>query len=108
MTAAAFSPDGTRILTASYDTTARLWDGDGRPLAVLEGHRDWVYSAAFSPDGRRIVTASRDATARLWRTYPTVEAMLAEAEQVLSRILPYEACVAELGEGLCGPPDELP
>ena len=65
--AAAFSPDGRRILTASDDRTARIWDAaTGAPLAVLAGHGGPVYAAVFSPDGRRIVTASEDGTARLW------------------------------------------
>ena len=59
VTAASFSPDGTRIVTTSYDKTARLWDATtGRPLATLQGHTDEVKAASFSPDGRRIVTAS--------------------------------------------------
>ena len=64
---AAYSPDGTRIVTASNDKTARIWDArTGAQLAVLSGHGDIVYSAAYSPDGTRIVTASRDKTARIW------------------------------------------
>ncbi len=63
---AAFSPDGSRIVTASADSTARLWDSEGKQLAVLEGHKRTVRRAAFSPDGSRIVTASWDNTARLW------------------------------------------
>ena len=48
--AALFSPDGRRIVTASYDKTARIWDAEtGRELAVLKGHEDVVWSAAFSP-----------------------------------------------------------
>jgi WD40 repeat protein len=63
---AVFSPDGSRILTASGDTTARLWDAQGQPLATLSGHTGTLYSAVFSPDGSRILTASNDNTARLW------------------------------------------
>ena len=61
------SPDGSRVVTASADKTARLWDGkSGAELAILLGHADWVNSAAFSSDGSRVVTASFDNTARVW------------------------------------------
>ncbi|PID58768.1 hypothetical protein CSB45_01860, partial [candidate division KSB3 bacterium] len=64
---AAFSPDGRRIVTASRDGTARVWDAaTGAELACLTGHEGFVESAAFSPDGTRIVTASWDGTARVW------------------------------------------
>ena len=64
---AAFSPDGQRIVTASRDKTARLWDASsGKAIGLPMQHDDTVNSAAFSPDGQRIVTASRDKTARLW------------------------------------------
>ena len=64
---AAFSPDGKRVVTASDDKTARVWDADsGKPLASLQGHTARVRSAAFSPDGKRVVTASEDNTARVW------------------------------------------
>ncbi len=67
VTMAAYSPDGTRIVTASTDNTARIWDSrTGIQLAVLRGHGDIIFSARYSPDGRRIVTASRDGTARIW------------------------------------------
>ena len=64
---AAFSPDGTRVVTASADGTARIWDADtGKEINILEGHEDWVHLAAFSPDGARVITASDDNTARIW------------------------------------------
>ena len=64
---AAFSPDGARIVTASDDRTARIWDAaTGAEIAALRGHERAVAGAAFSPDGARIVTASDDRTARIW------------------------------------------
>jgi WD40 repeat protein len=62
----AFSPDGSRIVTASDDGTARLWDTAGAQLTVLRGHEAAVLHTAFSPDGRRLITTSKDHTARLW------------------------------------------
>ena len=64
---AVFSPDGRRILTASADKTARLWDATtGAPVGEPMRHEDEVVAAVFSPDGTRIATASKDGTARLW------------------------------------------
>ena len=63
-----FSPDGQRIVTASGDKTARVWNASsGQLLATLQGHTNAVQSAVFSPDGQRIVTASEDKTARVFR-----------------------------------------
>ena len=65
---ATFSPDGQRIVTASDDHTARVWNAtDGHLLAALQGHSDAVWSAMFSPDGQYILTTSHDLTARIWR-----------------------------------------
>src|SRR6516225_8251870 len=54
VTSAAFSPDGSRIVTASLDNTARTWDAaSAKEIAVLRGHDASMNSAAFSPDGSR-------------------------------------------------------
>jgi hypothetical protein len=61
VTSAAFSPDGTLMVTASADGAARLWDArTGEPVGQSLRHNGSVTSAAFSPDGTRIVTASAD------------------------------------------------
>src|SRR6185437_12887 len=58
---------GRRLITASHDGTARVWDAStGRQIFVLKGHGGPVLSAAFSPDGRRVATGSYDRTARIW------------------------------------------
>ena len=50
--AASFSPDGARIVTASDDKTARIWDAKtGQQMTTFRGHTNAVNSAVWSPDG---------------------------------------------------------
>ena len=60
------SSDGTRVVTASRDNDARIWDArTGELLHVLRGHAGTVFDASFSPNGRWVVTAGPTA-AGLW------------------------------------------
>lgn len=64
---ACFTPDGARVLTASYDGTARVWETrTGTALHTLVGHTSSVGRLAVSPDGRHALTGSYDGTARVW------------------------------------------
>jgi hypothetical protein len=63
----AFSEDGEKIITASYDDTARVWDArKGEQLQVLRGHDSDVSVVAFSPDGTKAATGSPDRTKHIW------------------------------------------
>ncbi|MEM9217491.1 MAG: TIR domain-containing protein [Cyanobacteria bacterium P01_F01_bin.150] len=60
------SADGDRIVTASRDTTIRLWKGNGECLAVLQDHIRLVHTVAFAPDGQSFISGSWDSTIRIW------------------------------------------
>lgn len=61
----ALSPDARRLMTASEDFTARVWDVlSGNCAHVLEGHTGWVVHIAATNDGQHCATASHDGTAR--------------------------------------------
>jgi WD40 repeat protein len=67
ITAAVFSPDGTRVLTSSEEGVAQVWDATtaraaGEPLR----HEGAVNAASFDREGSRIVTASNDHSVRIW------------------------------------------
>lgn len=63
----AFSPDGQRLVSSSYDQTIRLWHLEsGKCERILQGHCDRVWQVAFNPDGRRIASCSYDRTIKLW------------------------------------------
>lgn len=60
-----FSPDGTRLVTASFDKTVRLWDAPNlKPGKINAEHSDFVYAAAFSTDGQAVFSASKDRSAK--------------------------------------------
>jgi WD40 repeat protein len=62
-----FSADGSKIVTASDDKTARVWDVKGNLIAEIRGHTGVVNRANFNADGSKIVTASNDLTAWAWK-----------------------------------------
>ncbi len=67
LNSAAFSRDGTKVVTASADSTARIWDAkSGLCLFTLRGHTRSVNSAVWSPDGTLVATAGDDGTVKVW------------------------------------------
>lgn len=68
LTYAEFSNDGSRVVTACGDKTARVWDvATGSPVGQPLEHRDHVVECHFRPgNSRDVLTVSYDGTAQLW------------------------------------------
>ncbi|GAA6622651.1 NACHT domain-containing protein [Scytonema sp. NUACC26] len=65
--AVTFSPDGKLFATSDANCKILIWKcGYSQPIAVSEGHKDWIRSIVFSPDGKVLVSASYDQTIKLW------------------------------------------
>ncbi|KAL2016387.1 hypothetical protein VTK56DRAFT_3809 [Thermocarpiscus australiensis] len=66
---AAFSPDGSMLVTVGADRRIQLYDGKtGEPTRqVGEGvHTGSIFAVSWAKDSKRFVTASADQTVRVW------------------------------------------
>ncbi len=62
---AIYAPDSQKILTASQDGIAKLWDNRGKLLKEMEqGAR--IRNAAFSKNGSKIITVGDDHLVKMW------------------------------------------
>jgi WD40 repeat protein/serine/threonine protein kinase len=62
----ALSGDERRLVSASADSTVRVWDPASGESRILRGHTGMVSSVAFTADDRQILSTSVDGTLRIW------------------------------------------
>lgn len=106
----AFTTDGGRLLSASDDGTARLWDAaSGETVGIFSGHERLIRALRTGPvvstdvpeffffrsvsavvpsqDGRQVVTASADGTVRIWPLVGSSQALVDGIKREVARCL---------------------
>lgn len=72
VTSVQFSREGTQVLTASFDHSARIHGlKSAKTLKEFNGHQSFVNVAIYSQDGLSVITGSSDGTVKIWNTKTT-------------------------------------
>ncbi len=85
ITSVAFSPDGSRLVSCSFDRSVRLWDVEtGRQLGLIGTHPQFALEVAFSPDGARVASIGKEGLLCIWNIHT------GEQEHELKASPPYD------------------
>ncbi|KAJ4984226.1 polyubiquitin binding protein (doa1 ufd3) [Stagonosporopsis vannaccii] len=94
-------PSGAHFASAGNDAIIRLWTLQGKQVAELHGHENFIYSLAALPDGG-LVSAGEDRTVRVWQNNECVQTITHPAISVWT-----VAVCPENGDIVSGASDKL-
>ena len=66
VTSISISRDNSKIITTSYDSTARVFDFKGNELLTIKNHKAILWTADFSFDNSKILTGGSDYKVKIW------------------------------------------
>ncbi|MET4630909.1 WD40 repeat protein [Bradyrhizobium sp. I1.8.5] len=99
-----FDPNATRVITASWDGTSRIWSiSSGKEVVRLVEPIGRIATAGFSPDGKWVATSSNEKTLRLWEIPdPNISTPTIVLETNKSVLVSDKLPVAQIQFGLGG------
>lgn len=92
---------GKHIATGGADRKLRLFEPNGKLLATLPGHTDWISGVTFTPDGKTLATSSLDRSIRIWNVdqaiagAPAIAAAAAKVTESKDQLQKAEDTVAD-------------
>ena len=97
-----FSPDGTRLATASFDSKIKIWslqeDLSKQQPVVLSDFDSWVMDLNFTNDGKKLLASGADKTVRIWDINSA--ALFNEVSKKVSRDLTEEEWDKYIGKDI--------
>jgi hypothetical protein len=90
---ASFSPDGTRVVTVSWDKTARVWDAKTGPHIasnIVEDFTAFVVGARLNPELGGLELVSSEQRIALWKTLEPALAKLPDWRFAAAQTFPRD------------------